>query len=238
MSVSVTPLELEMFHSLPAHTRRCVFWEMVQGDGETLDPSSSVSRETLESEFDKEAWISGLLLEWGTCGQVAVESTTGNVVGTALYAPPNRVPRARRFPTGPVGSDAVLLTTARVEPGFDDALHTLVDAVVSDVVRRGVRAIEAFGFSGDREPLEQDLVGLMLGSGMASDTCQLCLMPTSFLLDAGFEVVAPDLYLPRLRLELDEGLGWKSAVERALEKLVLEADISLSAPSPLPSPVC
>ncbi len=239
MSVSVVPLELEMFQQLPAHTRRCVFWEMLHGEADgALDPSTAVSRETLESEFDKEAWISGVLLEWGTCGQLAIESTTSKVVGTALYAPPGRVPRARRFPTAPVGADAVLLTAARVEPGFEDALPLLVDAVVSDVVRRGVRAIEAFGFSGAREPLERDLVGLMLGSGMSSDTCQLCLMHTQVLLDAGFEIVAPDLYLPRLRLELDEGLGWKSAVERALEKLVYEAAMDLSAPEGARSGVC
>ncbi|WP_308191937.1 hypothetical protein [Gordonia liuliyuniae] len=187
-----------------------------------------------ESEFDKEAWISGLLLEWGTCGQVAVESTTGRVVGSALYAPPGRVPRARRFPTAPVGSDAVLLSTVSAEPGFEEISVTLIDAVVTDVVRRGVRAIEAFGFTGSREPLERDLVGLMLGNGFDTDACLDCLMPTQLLIDCGFETVAADLYLPRLRLELDEGLGWKSAVERALEKLVVEAAADLSgAPTPV-----
>ncbi|GEE00643.1 hypothetical protein nbrc107696_10890 [Gordonia spumicola] len=235
MSVSVVPLELEMFHTLPPHTRRCVFWEMVQGDG-ALDPAATVSRETLESEFDKEAWISGVLLEWGTCGQIAVEPTSGRIVGSALYAPPGRVPRSRRFPSGPVSSDAVLLTSVRAEPGFEDALPAIMDGVVGDIVRRGVRAIEAFGFTGSREPLELDLVGLMLGSGITTDVCQLCLMPTDFLLDSGFEIVTQDLYLPRLRLELDEGLGWKSAVERALEKLVHEAALDLA--SPTPSAVC
>ncbi|WP_420041492.1 hypothetical protein [Gordonia sp. MP11Mi] len=187
-----------------------------------------------ESEFDKEAWISGLLLEWGTCGQVAFESSTGRVVGSALYAPPGLVPRARRFPTAPVGSDAVLLSAVSTEPGFEEISVTLIDAVVSDIVRRGVRAIEAFGFSGSREPLERDLVGLMLGNGIDTDACLECLMQTNLLIDSGFETVAADLYLPRLRLELDEGLGWKSAVERALEKLVVEAAADLSgAPTPV-----
>ena len=233
MSVTVAPFELAMFQSLPLHSRRCVFWEVVSD--EEFDADLTPSRTPNDgSEFDKEAWASGVLLEWGTCGQVAVESTTGRMVGTAFYAPPGQVPRAGRFPTGPVGADAVLLTSVTVEPGFDESSVALMDAVVSDVVRRGVRAIEAFGFSGSREPLERDLVGLMLGSGMSSDVCHDCLIPTQDLLDFGFEVVAPDLYLPRLRLELDEDGGWKSAVERALEKLVVEAAVDLSG---TPSPV-
>ncbi|MCF8603731.1 hypothetical protein L5I01_10220 [Gordonia sp. HY442] len=248
MSVRVVPLELEKFQTLPSHTRRCVFWEMDRADDSASNTTGSYETSSYEtgltdrrrtsvdheSEFDKEAWISGLLLEWGTCGQIAIESTTGRVVGTALYAPPVRVPRARRFPTAPVGVDAVLLSTITTEPGFEQAAVSLMDAVIADVVHRGVRAIEAFGFSGSREPLERDLVGLMLGNGMETDACLDCLMPTQFLLDSGFETVAPDLYLPRLRLELDEGLGWKSAVERALEKLVVEAAVDLSG---TPAPV-
>ncbi|WP_132992621.1 hypothetical protein [Gordonia zhaorongruii] len=231
MSVSVTPLELGMFETLPSHTRRCVFWEMDRDDngdgfGAMIDARSGSSN---ESEFDKEAWISGVLLEWGTCGQVAIESSTGRVVGSAFYAPPGRVPRAHRFPTAPVAADAVLLTRVRVEPGFEPIAVSLLDAVIGDVVRRGVRAVEAFGFSGAREPLEQDLVGLLLGDGSPADVCQKCLMSTQFLVDSGFEVVASDQFLPRLRLELDEGLGWKSEVERALDKLVQEATAELES---------
>ena len=229
MGVSVVPLELGMFESLPSHTRRCVFWEM---DGETDDGLTQIIDERpvagYESEFDKEAWISGVLLEWGTCGQVAVETKTGRVVGTALYAPPSRVPRAHRFPTAPVGADAVLLTAIRVEPGFEQARVDLLDAMLDDVMRRGVRAVEAFAYSGTDDPLERDLVGLLLGGGLAAGACRECILPTDFLLDSAFEIVAHDQYLPRLRLELDEGLGWKSQVERALEKLVQSATIDLA----------
>ncbi|GAA4669811.1 hypothetical protein GCM10023197_26450 [Gordonia humi] len=226
MGVVVVPIELDMFRSLPPHTRRCVFWEMdASGDD---DPFDTAAPPSTDSEFDKEAWISGLLLEWGTCGQVAVESTTQRIVGTAFYAPPGRVPRTHRFPTAPVSSDAVLLTTVTTEPGFDEAAVALMDAVTADIVHRGVRAIEAFGLSGSREPLEQDLVSLVLGNGISTGACHDCLIPTRQLMDNGFEIVADDLYLPRLRLELSEGLAWKSAVERALNKLVVEAAVDLS----------
>lgn len=135
MSVSIVRLELGSFESLPQHTRRCVFWE--------VEPATDGA--PYESEFDKEAWISGLLLEWGACGQVAIESTTNAVVGTAFYAPPGRVPRSQYLPTSPVSPDAVLLTSLRTEPGHEEVAPILLDAVVGDLIRRGVRAVESFG---------------------------------------------------------------------------------------------
>lgn len=228
MGVSITPLELDGFDSLPLHTRRCVFWEVdPEAVSDTLDDAFTGSLGGFESEFDKEAWISGLLLEWGSCCQVATEPTTGRIVGTAFYAPPGRVPRAKRFPTAPVGPDAVLLTKINTEPGFGEAAPLLLDAVIADVVGRGVRAIEAFGYTSSDEELAKDLVSLLLGGGVAGNVCDRCIMPTGFLKDSGFEVVADDRYLPRLRLTLDEGLGWKTQVERALQKLVISDSLAL-----------
>ena len=114
----------------------------------------------IPQRFDKEAWISGLLLEWGTCGQLATESTTGHVVGAAFYALPGRVPRSHHFPTSPVSADAVLLTAIRTEPGFEDSALGLLDSVITDLIRRGVRAIEAFGIvrSADESALSDSRV--------------------------------------------------------------------------------
>lgn len=52
-----------------------------------------------------------------------------------------------------------------------------------------------------------------------------CVMDAEFLKDAGFVVVAPHTYFPRLRLELDKGLGWKAEVEAALERLLESAHL-------------
>lgn len=228
MGVTIASLELDGFDRLPLHTRRCVFWE-VDPDGSTdvLDEAFAGALGSFESEFDKEAWVSGLMLEWGSCCQIAVESTTSRVVGSAFYAPPNRVPRRKRFPTGPVGADAVLLTKLTTEPGFDDAAPLLLDAVVSDVIRRGVRAIEAFGRTATGDELAGDLVSLLLGGGVAGNVCVDCILPTDFLIESGFEVVTADQYLPRLRLDLDVELGWKQQVEQALSKLVVAESVVL-----------
>ena len=64
-----------------------------------------------------------------------------------MFAPPSYVPRSVAFPTSPVSADAVLLMTASVLPEFAGGGlgRMLVQGVAKDLVRRGVKAIEAFG---------------------------------------------------------------------------------------------
>ena len=234
MSARITPLRLEAFEQLPKHARRCVFWE--------LDPSTLLGEDHLaDPEFEKEAWLSMVMLEWGSCGQLAVECGTDGegyhasevaddapCLGYVFYAPPRAVPRARLFPTGPVSADAVLLTSLGVEPGaaVDGLTRNLMTAVVTDLVRRGVRALEAFGRTAEASQLfkphvpdELRPVFQMLGDC----SVEQCVIDADFLLDVGFTVVAPHPYFPRLRLELEEGLGWKADVEAALERLLESA---------------
>ena len=51
------------------------------------------------------------------------------------------------------------------------------------------------------------------------------MIDADFLQDVGFTVVSPHRYFPRLRLELDKGLGWKAEVEAALERLLISAQM-------------
>ncbi|MFT4042453.1 MAG: hypothetical protein QM673_04750 [Gordonia sp. (in: high G+C Gram-positive bacteria)] len=269
MNLMISPLDLESFESLPPHTRRCVYWEvsgpvdhtpgpdMVPGGAAApLSPFAALT--TFESEFDKEAWISSVLLEWGTCGQVATDAATGVVVGTAFYSPPGRVPRSRLFPTSPVSPDAVLLASIRTEPGYEEAATQLLDASLRDLIRRGVRAVEAFGIvraprrlpatdrdvdtAGHDGPLlaipgdlttwsEESIVEVAreILDSPQSDLCTECIIDAGFLKDSAFDVVSSHPRFPRFRLELDEGLGWKFEVESALEKLVVMAAIDLAS---------
>ena len=216
MSVTITPLTMDGFESLSTHTRRCVFWEM----DPSLIPANPGGGE-FESEFDKEAWVSMMLLEWGTCGQLAINTHTGKVVGAAFYGPPRSVPRSLMFPTSPVSADAVILTSLWVDPGFDGAADELASAVIVDLTRRGVRAIEAFGIvrsahtTSVEEPDQESI-------------CPHCMIDAHFLKGAGFDVVSAHHRYPRLRLELDDDLGWKAGVESALEKLVVVAAIDVA----------
>ncbi len=235
MSVHIRPLRLEGFEQLPKHARRCVFWEV---DPQTLDGEDYLP----DPEFEKEAWLSMVMLEWGSCGQVATSATDDPAdsdepcLGYVLYAPPRAVPRAHRFPTGPVGADAVLLTSMGVEPGQPDGLNSLlIGQVVSELVRRGVRALEAFGRTAESAELlaEDAVVDPELAPAIrALGDCSFdqCMIDTEFLLDTGFTVVAPHRYFPRLRLELDRGLGWKAEVEAALERLLESTRLESTQP--------
>jgi hypothetical protein len=237
VAARITPLRLQAFDQLPKHARRCVYWEV---DPAIVDRGEQLS----DPEFEKEAWLSMVMLEWGSCGQLAVESRAAGsyddprgdpddepCLGYVFYAPPRSVPRAGRFPTGPVSADAVLLTTLGVESGSSvDALsHTLITAVVGDLVRRGVRALEAFGRTAevdtlsDRDSIPADVRPVMEALGDCS--VDQCVLDADLLLDAGFEVVSHHTYFPRLRLELEQGLGWKAGVEAALERLLEGAQL-------------
>ena len=242
VAARIMPLRLEAFEQLPKHARRCVFWEV---DPSTLQADDHLS----DPEFEKEAWLSMVMLEWGSCGQIAVHCHDGAAavgdadpamplglgddpcLGYAFYAPPGAVPRARRFPTGPVSADAVLLTSLGVEIGHDaDGLSRhLIASVVGDLVRRGVRALEAFGHTAEVTELQDPrLVSPELRpvvEVLGDCSVDQCVLDADLLQDAGFVVVTHHRYFPRLRLELEQGLGWKADVEAALEKLLVSAQL-------------
>ncbi|MBA2307868.1 MAG: GNAT family N-acetyltransferase [Pseudonocardiales bacterium] len=207
MSRHVGGVTLDNLDDLPKKCRRCVYWELAPHLGEQAAEYGS-------TELEKEAWVSSVLLEWGSCGKlVRVERVPA---GYVIYAPPAAVPRAAAFPTGPVGADAVLLTALKVLPEFAGTGigRMLVQSVAKDLTRRGVKALEAFG---DAEPTP--------GS--------TCVVPADFLRSVGFKTVRAHEKWPRLRLELRSALSWKEDVEAALAELLGTVDI----PAPTPAPI-
>lgn len=193
MGRRLVPLTLDNLPDLPNRCRSCVFWE--------LDPvSGEAAVQTGKPELEKEAWISAVLLEWGSCGRVAYVDDVP--AGFVLYAPPAYVPRSTAFPTSPVSPDAVQLMTARIMPGYQGQGlgRVLVQTVAKDLVRRGFKAIEAFGDARWEEPG--------------------CVLPADHLLAVGFKTVRPHLRFPRLRLELRTTISWKEDVEMAIDRLL------------------
>lgn len=199
----LAPLTLDSLDDLPIRCRECVFWE--------LDPVAAGRAERLgDTAFEKEAWLSSALLEWGSVGRIAYLDATP--AGYLTYAPPHLVPRSVAFPTAPVSADAVLLMTGRVLPEFAGAglARMLLQGVAKDVTRRGVRAIEAYGALGgspDATPAQR--AGAVSG----------CVLPADYLLSVGFKTVRPHHRHPRLRLDLRTALSWREDVEHALERL-------------------
>lgn len=193
MARRMVNVTLDNVDDLPRRCRRCVFWE--------LDPvAGERAKEAGDTELEKEAWLSAMLLEWGSCGKIIY--VDGVPAGFALFAPPAYVPRSVAFPTSPVSSDAVLLMTSHIVPEFAGGGlgRMLVQSIAKDLHRRGVRAIEAFG----------DLRWQAPG----------CVVPAEHLLAVGFKTVRPHPRWPRLRLELKTAVSWREDVEVALERLL------------------
>ncbi|HTR69925.1 MAG TPA: GNAT family N-acetyltransferase [Mycobacteriales bacterium] len=194
MTRRLANLTLDNLDDIPVRCRRCVFWE--------LDPlAREQATETGDTALEKEAWVSAALLEWGSCGKVLY--VDGVAAGFALFAPPSYVPRSVAFATAPVSADAVLLMTMSVLPDFAGGGlgRMLVQGVVKDLLRRGVKAVEAFG----------DLQWQEWGH---------CVVPADHLLSVGFKTVRPHPRYPRLRLELKSVASWREDVEVALERLL------------------
>lgn len=201
----LAPLTLDSLDDLPVTCRSCVFWE--------LDPVAAGRAERLgDTAFEKEAWLSAALLEWGSVGRIAyVDSSPA---GYLMYAPTHLVPRSVAFATAPVSADAVLLMTGRVLPEFAGAglARMLLQGVAKDLTRRGVRAIEAYGLV----TLADDLAGPVERAGVRNG----CVLPADYLLSVGFKTVRPHHRHPRLRLDLRTALSWREDVEHALERLL------------------
>jgi GNAT superfamily N-acetyltransferase len=203
--VRLTPDRLAELGERGVPCRSCVRWE--------LDP---VRRGRLTSDgeaaAEKDAWLSLVLREWGSCGRVAMVDDVP--VGYVAYAPPAFVPGAGSHPTAPVSADAVLLTTAYVdrEHAGGGIGRMLVQAMARDLVQRGgIRAVEAFGDTRNRAG---------------------CVVSADFLAHVGFRTHRPHPTTPRMRMDLRSALTWKDEVEAALERL-----LGAVRPGPLPSPV-
>ncbi|HYH34289.1 MAG TPA: GNAT family N-acetyltransferase [Nocardioides sp.] len=190
MSRTAVRLTLDTLDALPAPCRSCLFWERDPvRRGQVCDPAE-----------EKQAWVSEVLREWGSCGRVALVDDA--LVGYVVYAPAAFVPGAGGFATAPVSPDAVLMTTAYVDPqarGYGVG-RMLVRAMARDLVERDIRAVEAFGSRGRR-----------------GGRCQV---PVDFLSGVGFRTHRPHPVAPRLRMDLRSAVSWKDEVEAALERLV------------------
>lgn len=205
MSRECVGVTLDNLDQLPPRSRRCVHWE--------LPPHLAAQAADFDTlELEKESWVSGVLLEWGSCGRIA--HVEGVPAGYVFYAPPAAVPRAATFPTAPVSPDAVLLGGLHVLPDFSGAGlgRTLVQDVVRDLTRRGVKAVESFGDAADRPRGEVH--------GATEQGSPTCVLPAGFLRAVGFKTVAPHHRWPRLRLELRTGMNWKEDVESAIAQLL------------------
>jgi GNAT superfamily N-acetyltransferase len=197
----VLPLTVDRLGDLTGSCADCVFWEL----GPAL-----VRRSRARARDQKEGWLTATLLEWGSPGRVVY--VDDRCAGYIMYAPARLVPRALAFPTAPVSSDAIVLVTARIDPEFagQGLGRVLVQTAAKDILRRGARALEAYG---------------------STDGHTACLLPADFLGAVGFRTAREHSTYPRMRLDLRTALRWRGEVEQAVERLL--APVRGLAPQPV-----
>lgn len=227
MSRRLARLTLDTLADLPDDARSCLFWE--------LDPVRRARAERAgDAQDEKEAWLSRVLLDWGSCGWVVYVDDLA--AGHVLYGPPVFFPGAEQLPTAPPAEDAVLLAAALVAPEHRGGGlgRLLMQQVVKDLVKRGgIRAVEAFGDTraAGPGPGQRHDTGRATGSGHGS-----CVLPADYLLHVGFKTVRPHPRYPRMRLDLRSAVTWRSEVEAALEKLLGAVRPARPATAPTPTP--
>jgi GNAT superfamily N-acetyltransferase len=190
MTRRIVPLTVDTLADVPLPCAQCAFWEL--GPVNRFAPGTPAPHAVA-----KRAWVASTVSGWGACGLVGYVDDTP--AGFVTYAPPAYVPRAQAFPTAPISSDAVLLMALRVRPEASGTGlgRALVQAMAKDLLKRGVRAIEAYGGTGER-----------------------CLLPVGYLEAVGFVTVRDHARNPRLRLDLRTTVTWREDVEGAWERLV------------------
>ena len=200
MARRVARLTLDTLADLPEQARCCLQWE--------LDPVRRQRVADRESALaEKAAWVSRVLLDWGSCGRVVY--VDDRPAGFVTYAPPAYLAGTGSMPTAPVSDDAVQLAAAEVfaEHAGAGLGRLLMQERVKDLVQRGgIRAVEAFGSTrvrSGRRPAEHP-----------------CLLPVEFLQRVGFKTQRPHPRSPRMRLELKSVVTWREEVEAALERLL------------------
>lgn len=200
--VRLTPDHLD---ALPPEITSRLRWKV---DAVTLARTPSEDRAD-----EVQAWVSEVLREWGSCGRVALWDD--EPVGAAVYVPPAFLPGLGEMPTAPPSPDAVVLSDLYVLPEARGAGvgRMLVQGAARDLLRREVRALEAFG---ELRPADGEDV-----------------LPAEFLGAVGFRTHRAHPTTPRMRIDLRGTRTWRGEVEQAWEKWV---GVVLPGPRPAVAP--
>ena len=203
MSRRLARLTQDTLSDLPAEVRADVLWEVDPVRRRQLEDGPPGESQSLR-EAEKAAWVSQVLLEWGSCGRVAYVDDVP--AGFVQYAPPSWFPGTSSFATAPVSEDAVQLATVAVFEEYAGAGlgRVLLQVMARDLVKRGgIKAVEAVA----------SVRGDDLSSGCGP-------VPVEFLQRVGFRTARAHPSHPRMRLDLRTALTWREEVGTAWERLI------------------
>lgn len=203
---NILAITVDNFHLIPESIRKCNLWEITEAESDA-DPI-----------FDKELWAFDIIMTWGTCCLAYVENDI--IIAVAFYAPPSCFPYQSNLKSAPVSPDAILLACIRFADLYCEqnrgriALieEELILGVIKQASSRGIRAIESFA---------------TVSETYEHKTCRCqrpCFIKDTTLETMGFYIIQHDVRYPRYRINVNEGLEWKLAVESALDQLLVEAE--------------
>ncbi len=114
---------------LPERCRTCGWW---QGYDEGWADASS-----------EESWSAIAEERFGCWGKLALAD--GRLMGQMQFGPPQLFPRSFGMPSGPAGSDSILLTCSMVaDETFEPVRKSLVLSVLADLHEMEIETVEAF----------------------------------------------------------------------------------------------
>jgi len=140
------------FNDIPEPCRSCLYWSFPE---ELEKTKREFSKHKQRLEAKKRQWIIQTLEEFGNCGKILY---CDNVpVGYAEYGPSSRFPNIKEYRSQPVGKlqeGVVFLSCLYIA---DERLRgkglgeRLLDSVISDLKKRGFRAVETYARRGSSE---------------------------------------------------------------------------------------
>lgn len=158
IDISIRAITYETARNIEASAATSLFWQMPH--------NSDLLPQVFDTEFEKQLWIQRVLFEWGICGYTAFVSTgeegsTPLPAATVIFAPPKYLPGTDALPSGPVSTDAILITSVYVALPYMGLYleHQLIDIVLEEARRRGIKAVEAFARV---EELDEELTARLM----------------------------------------------------------------------------
>ena len=136
--------------------------EISAGEAAQIRGLEAVISYWTEGAYSAEEWFAEISASWGPAGFVMRRGE--EVSGFAVYGPREYLPRAGRYPVGPLGEDAALLAYLK---GDARTRRHLLARVMRDLRLRGFGGVEA----------------------IASDTGLPRHVPTRFLVESGWKPV-------------------------------------------------
>lgn len=184
------PMKVSDTLKLPQPCGDCTFWESGLADLASLRDN--------RAPHQKQGWASAVTQRWGYCGVVAVQD--GDIVGYLTMAPESLAPRLGAFAIPPFHDDAAVVLTARVEPefrGHGTGRH-LVQSAAALAAKRDLRALEAIG---------------------TYRNAPSCMLAVSWLESVGFTLDRAHPVSPRMRMDLQTTVRWRSDLGAAWHRL-------------------